>query len=175
MLNLLSERRRLAAAIAVTKEVSRSPIRDRERELGVISEIGNLSSCDRKFLSLLFEMTIQEEIAAIQGGTGGADVSGTEISSLSGDYNSLSYLAGFISSSPGTEIVSGIFNESFFEGAADHGGHIIQENESTGSPSFAISSETGPIIEVKEEGTMLIHWEALKNRHGPERIRAVKS
>ena len=162
MLALLRERRSLAKRIADCKHASGAPIRNRSRELVVVSELEDIEPYDYRFLSLLFELTILEENA--EGSTSTGVVPESALThALSGSYEALSFIAGIVTSGSGVEFASEIKNHSLFQGVSSRGGHIINEGGKSGQESFRIVAREEQLVEVNKDGTMLIFRKPIGN------------
>lgn len=173
MLGLLRERRILAKRIGENKNASDVPFRDRQRELDVISAIGKMTLEDRRFLSLLFELTIQEE--ALINGKGKSKNDEDSHTTILGGFDGLSFLAGYLSTTPGAELLSEIDNKQLFQGVLARGGHVIEKGPISGLNSFQVSAGRKPLVEVRIEGKMTIFWHALDQLPHRIEVKAVKA
>ena len=165
ILDMVRERRRIARVIAAQKLVPGFPVRDRDRELAVLSELGEIREEDHGFLSMLFEYTIQEELAEqVRLSDLAMEDNPAVPRTIRGEFRILSFIAGLLMSSPGVEFDSEIRNESLFDGIAVHGGHIISKTESESEQSFCIASGGKCLVEVKNSGVMKIGEYSLTRR-----------
>ncbi len=125
LVSLFQERVLIAGRIAELKRKSGKPVRDRNRELAVIDSIGRVQPNVRRFLSLLFELTIWEELGHTACNDADSGVTGKV--SVSAEAALLEKVCARFFCSPGVEIytVSGTGN-AFLEEAAKRGAHIIE-------------------------------------------------
>ena len=126
LLSLFQERLSIANVISDIKEKQERPTRDRKRELCVIERIGDIPNISRKFLNMLFELTIIEEAGTTSFPV--KDISSKRKVSISADLDEMETICARLLCSPGTEVFSPIGKRSvFIEIASEIGAHIIEE------------------------------------------------
>lgn len=170
LVSLFQDRVLIAGRIAELKRRSGKPVRDRNRELAVIDSIGQVQPNVRRFLSLLFELTIWEELgspAAVE-----ADSGMTGKVSVSAEAAILEKVCASFFCSPGVEIysVSGTGN-AFLEEAAKRGAHIIEGDcEGYDLKVCLNKSAEGCSLVIAEGQPLDIGTDLLSRREGISRI-----
>ena len=170
LVSLFQERVLIAGRIAELKRRSGKPVRDRNRELAVIDSIGHVQPNVRRFLSLLFELTIWEELgspAAVEADSGMAGKL-----SVSAEAAILEKVCASFFCCPGVEIysVSGT-GKAFLEEAAKRGAHIIEGDcEGYDLKVCLNKSAEGCSLVIAEGQPLDIGTDLLSRREGISRI-----
>jgi chorismate mutase len=170
LVSLFQDRVLIAGRIAELKRRSGKPVRDRNRELAVIDSIGHVQPNVRRFLSLLFELTIWEELgspAAVEADSGMAGKL-----SVSAEAAILEKVCASFFCSPGVEIysVSGT-GKAFLEEAAKRGAHIIEGDcEGYDLKVCLNKSAEGCSLVIAEGQPLDIGTDLLSRREGISRI-----
>ncbi|WP_393971849.1 chorismate mutase [Oxyplasma meridianum] len=156
LVRLFKEREELSRIIASVKEKENFEIRDRRREEIVLNKLGNLSPRQRSILNMIFEFSIscQDKVDET------LEVYLSErCLQLSGENSILEYVAGLLSSRPGSEIYSSReLDSAFVLGAVRNGAHII--NDSCDSPDLRIGHSRDKEIyhiSLDDSGTMSLN------------------
>ena len=170
LVSLFQDRVLIAGRIAELKRRSGKPVRDRNQELAVIDSIGHVQPNVRRFLSLLFELTIWEELgspAAVEADSGMAGKL-----SVSAEAAILEKVCASFFCSPGVEIysVSGT-GKAFLEEAAKRGAHIIEGDcEGYDLKVCLNKSAEGCSLVIAEGQPLDIGTDLLSRREGISRI-----
>jgi len=170
LVSLFQDRVLIAGRIADLKRRSGKPVRDRNRELSVIDSIGHVQPSVRRFLSLLFELTIWEELGSSAGFEGDSGAPGKV--RVNAEATVLEKVCASFFSSPGVEIYSvpGIGN-AFLEEAAKRGAHIIEGDCLGYDLKVCLNkSEEGCSIVIAEGQPMDVGTDLLSRREGISRI-----
>ena len=170
LVSLFQDRVLIAGRIADLKRRSGKPVRDRNRELAVIDSIGHVQPNVRRFLSLLFELTISEELgspAAVE-----ADSTMPGKMSVSAEADLMEKVCASFFCSPGVEIYSvSRTGNAFLKEAAKRGAHIIEGDCDGYDLKVCLNKSTeGCSIVIAEGQPMDIGTDLLSRREGITRI-----
>ena len=160
LMGLFRERATLAKEIGQFKGENSIPIRIRQRERELLESLRDLDELSRSIVSSLFEFTIVNESASLEGHSH----IGEKSLKLTGEKGQLMLLAGLLISSPGVEAyTSAQLPEPLKIGIQANGGHIVFEEIGDPDLVVGIGIKEPCGVAIDSSGTMQIDIDCFKS------------
>ncbi len=172
ILELVRERMELAQAVGQQKRSMNMPMRNRERELEIIGNLGNLDDNQKSILNMLFEITVLQQLEGIEEPViDPSDRDQEGFMEIRGSPGLLSYFLGLVVSSPGFRLdLHDSGDRNLALGAIQRGGHVTGEVAEEDVQRFGLMNPEGECIAVLDGGLLRLSHAILSGKEKPSSL-----